>query len=63
MAGRHWPAGQWSPAFAATAQRRRKLGTEPRDMSMDEFGGGFLRSLLIGFGLAVGVSFLYVWFK
>ncbi len=30
---------------------------------MDEFGGGFLRSLLIGFGLAVGVSFLYVWFK
>jgi len=29
---------------------------------MDEFGGGFLRSVLVGFGLAVAVSFLYVWF-
>jgi hypothetical protein len=29
---------------------------------MDEFGGGFLRSVLIGFALAVAASFLYVWF-
>ena len=32
-------------------------------MSMDEFGGGFLRSLMIGFILAVAVSFAYVWYR
>ena len=30
---------------------------------MDEFGGGFLRSLMIGFVLAVAVSFIYVWYR
>jgi hypothetical protein len=30
---------------------------------MDEFGGGFLRNLLIGFALALAVSFLFVWFR
>lgn len=29
---------------------------------MQEFEGGFLRSLMIGFALALIVSFLYVWF-
>ncbi len=28
---------------------------------MDEFGGGFLRSLMIGFALAIAVSFWFVW--
>jgi hypothetical protein len=32
-------------------------------MNMDEFGGGFLRSLMIGFVLAVAVSFAYVWYR
>ncbi len=36
---------------------------KPWDMNMDEFGGGFLRSVLVGFALAVAVSFLYVWFR
>jgi hypothetical protein len=36
----------------------------PRGMNMDEFGGGgFLRSLMIGFVLAVAVSFIYVWYR
>ncbi len=30
---------------------------------MDEFGGGFLRSLMIGFVLAVAVSFIFVWYR
>jgi len=29
---------------------------------MEEFEGGFLRSLMIGFGLAILASFLFVWF-
>ncbi len=29
---------------------------------MDEFGGGFLRSVMIGFALALAVSILYVWY-
>ncbi len=29
---------------------------------MDEFGGGFLRSVMIGFFLALAVSFAFVWF-
>ena len=33
------------------------------DMNMDEFGGGFLRSLMIGFALAVAASFIYVWYR
>jgi hypothetical protein len=33
-------------------------------MNMDEFGGGgFLRSLMIGFVLAVAASFIYVWYR
>jgi len=32
-------------------------------MNMDEFGGGFLRSLMIGFIRAVAVSFAYVWYR
>lgn len=30
---------------------------------MDEFGGGFLRNALIGFALALAVSFYFVWFR
>jgi len=29
---------------------------------MDEFGGGFLRSLMMGFFLALLLSFVFVWF-
>ena len=28
---------------------------------MDEFGGGFLRSLMMGFFLALLLSFVFVW--
>jgi hypothetical protein len=30
---------------------------------MDEFGGSFLRNLMIGFLMALAVSFLFVWFR
>jgi hypothetical protein len=30
---------------------------------MDEFGGGFLKNVLIGFVLALLVSFLFVWYR
>jgi hypothetical protein len=30
---------------------------------MDEFEGGFLKSALIGLGLALLVSFGFVWFR
>ncbi len=30
---------------------------------MDEFEGGFLRQLMIGFLLAVAVGFIYVWWR
>jgi hypothetical protein len=30
---------------------------------MDEFGGGFQRSLMVGFALALAVSFLFVWYR
>lgn len=30
---------------------------------MDEFGGGFLRNVLISFALALAVSFYFVWFR
>jgi len=30
---------------------------------MEEFQGGFLRSLMIGFLLAVAVGFIYVWWQ
>jgi hypothetical protein len=30
---------------------------------MDEFGGGFLRNLLIGFALALGFSFVLMWLR
>jgi hypothetical protein len=30
---------------------------------MDEFGGGFLRNVIIGFVMALAVSFLIVWFR
>lgn len=33
-----------------------------RSGSMDEFGGGFLRSLMMGFFLALLLSFVFVWF-
>ncbi len=29
---------------------------------MDEFGGSFLRNVMIGFGLALAFSIAYVWF-
>jgi hypothetical protein len=29
---------------------------------MDEFGGGFLRNMMIGFALALAFSFIYVWY-
>jgi len=30
---------------------------------MDEFQGGFLRNLIIGFILAIAVSFVFVWYR
>jgi hypothetical protein len=30
---------------------------------MEEFEGGFLRNLMIGFLLAVAVGFIYVWWQ
>ncbi len=30
---------------------------------MDEFQGGFLRSVIIGLVMALAVSFLLVWFR
>jgi hypothetical protein len=30
---------------------------------MDEFGGGFLRNVIIGFILALAVSFIFVWMR
>lgn len=30
---------------------------------MEEFEGGFLRHLMIGFGLALLVGFLFVWMR
>ncbi len=30
---------------------------------MEEFEGGFLRSLMIGFLLAVAVGFIFVWWR
>ncbi len=55
---------------AATTRRHRPAprdlaGARPKSsgMNMDEFGGGFLRSLMIGFILAVAVSFIYVWYR
>jgi len=34
-----------------------------RVSEMEEFQGGFLRSLMIGFLLAVAVGFIYVWWQ
>jgi len=54
---------------AETTRRHRRAprgfaGARPTGgMNMDEFGGGFLRSLMIGFILAVAVSFAYVWYR
>lgn len=48
----------------ATPRRLRQIvraASEGREM--DEFGGGFLRNALIGFGLAIAFSIVYVWFK
>lgn len=30
---------------------------------MDEFGGGFLRSAMIGLFLALAVSIVFVWYR
>jgi hypothetical protein len=30
---------------------------------IDEFGGGFLRNVLIGFALALAFSIAFVWFR
>lgn len=30
---------------------------------MDEFGGGFLRSAMVGLALALAISIVYVWFR
>lgn len=30
---------------------------------MDEFGGGFLRSVILTFLLALAVSFIFVWYR
>lgn len=30
---------------------------------MDEFGGGFMRNFMIGFALALLVSFMFVWYR
>jgi len=29
---------------------------------MDEFGGGFMRNMMIGFALALAFSIVYVWY-
>ncbi len=39
------------------------LEAQWRGVEMDEFGGGFLRNLMIGFIMALAVSFLFVWFR
>jgi hypothetical protein len=52
--------GVIGPRLAASRAGAQILG----DMNMDEFGGGgFLRSVMIGFVLAVAVSFIYVWYR
>ncbi len=30
---------------------------------MDEFQGGFLRNVIVGFVLALAVSFVFVWYR
>ncbi|WP_164479371.1 hypothetical protein [Methylocystis rosea] len=30
--------------------------------NMDEFGGGFIRNVMIGFALALAFSIIYVWY-
>jgi hypothetical protein len=30
---------------------------------MEEFGGGFVRNIIIGFALALAVSIIFVWFR
>jgi hypothetical protein len=43
-------------------QFRRRWRPEKGSSVMDEFGGGFLRSVMICFFLALAVSFVFVWF-
>ncbi|MGJ0394936.1 MAG: hypothetical protein ACR65U_01725 [Methylocystis sp.] len=33
-----------------------------RRSEMDEFGGGFMRNMMIGFALALAFSIIYVWY-
>lgn len=40
----------------------RETAGSVREESMDEFNGGFLRSPMVGFALALLASFAYVWF-
>lgn len=30
---------------------------------MEEFGGGFLRNVMLGFLLAIAVGFVFVWYR
>ncbi|MBI5011311.1 MAG: hypothetical protein HZC06_00320 [Methylocystis sp.] len=42
-----------------------KLTAAARDHwrpNMDEFGGGFIRNVMIGFALALAFSIIYVWY-
>ena len=45
--------------FGAEAGKRRPM----RILTMNEFEGGFLRSVIIGFIMALAVSFLFVWLR
>lgn len=50
----------------AKRSRDRPIGprAELRELeSMEEFEGGFLRSVVIGLVLALGFSILFVWFR
>ena len=39
------------------------MGNKQRSENMDEFGGGFLKNVIIGLVMALAVSFLFVWFR
>ncbi|MGJ0535640.1 MAG: hypothetical protein ACR65W_20635 [Methylocystis sp.] len=47
------------------SQAYARLSAAARDnwrRNMDEFGGGFIRNVMIGFALALAFSIIYVWY-
>lgn len=45
------------------SQRSMAVGAGGVGAEMDEFGGGFIRNVLIGFALAIAFSIVFVWFR